>query len=93
VSFINPHSIQGRYVPVFAAEVYDQNTKLAAAGYTPINLTSAMIGAYFRPFLYENAAIKLLATGNGITDFYHQMSSSFDMQCTSASVPPTLSIA
>ncbi|KAJ7909462.1 Alpha/Beta hydrolase protein [Mycena leptocephala] len=67
-------SYGGRYVPVFAAEVYDQNTKLAAAGYTPINLTSIMIG-------------------NGITDFYHQMSSSFDMQCTSASVPPTLSIA
>ncbi|KAF7367689.1 Carboxypeptidase [Mycena sanguinolenta] len=67
-------SYGGRYVPVFAAEVYDQNTKLAEAGYTPINLTSIMIG-------------------NGITDFYHQMSSSFDMQCTSASVPPTLSIA
>ncbi|KAJ7649434.1 serine carboxypeptidase [Mycena polygramma] len=67
-------SYGGRYVPVFAAEVYDQNAKLAAAGYTPINLTSVMIG-------------------NGITDFYHQMSSSFDMQCTSASVAPTLSIA
>ncbi|KAJ7461392.1 serine carboxypeptidase, partial [Mycena galericulata] len=67
-------SYGGRYVPVFAAEVYDQNAKLAAEGYTPINLTSVMIG-------------------NGITDFYHQMSSSFDMQCTSASVPPTTSIA
>ncbi|KAF8188264.1 serine carboxypeptidase [Mycena galopus ATCC 62051] len=71
---ITGESYGGRYVPVFAAEVYDQNAKLAAAGYTPINLTSIMIG-------------------NGITDFYHQMSSSFDMQCTSASVPPTLSIA
>ncbi|KAJ7765302.1 serine carboxypeptidase [Mycena metata] len=67
-------SYGGRYVPVFAAEIYDQNTRLAAAGYTPINLTSVMIG-------------------NGITDFYHQMSSSFDMQCTAASVPPTLGIA
>ncbi|KAJ7723704.1 serine carboxypeptidase [Mycena olivaceomarginata] len=71
---ITGESYGGRYVPVFAAEVYDQNARLAAAGYTPINLTSIMIG-------------------NGITDFYHQMSSSFDMQCTSASVPPTLSIA
>ncbi|KAF7340325.1 Carboxypeptidase [Mycena venus] len=71
---ITGESYGGRYVPVFAAEVYDQNAKLSAAGYTPINLTSIMIG-------------------NGITDFYHQMSSSFDMQCTSASVPPTLSIA
>ncbi|KAJ6531658.1 serine carboxypeptidase [Mycena vulgaris] len=67
-------SYGGRYVPVFAAEVYDQNTKLAAAGYTPINLTSVMIG-------------------NGITDFYHQMTSSFDMQCTSASIAPTLGIS
>ncbi|KAJ6614925.1 serine carboxypeptidase [Mycena sp. CBHHK59/15] len=67
-------SYGGRYVPVFAAEVYDQNLKLVEAGHTPINLTSVMIG-------------------NGITDFYHQMSSSFDMQCTSASVPPTLGVA
>ncbi|KAJ7086299.1 Alpha/Beta hydrolase protein [Mycena crocata] len=67
-------SYGGRYVPVFAAEVYDQNALLAAAGYTPINLTSVMIG-------------------NGITDFYRQMTSSFDMQCTSASIPPTLGIS
>ncbi|KAF8868251.1 Alpha/Beta hydrolase protein [Gymnopilus junonius] len=33
-----------RYIPVFAAEVYDQNTKLIQAGMTPINLTSIMIG-------------------------------------------------
>ncbi|KAJ7223362.1 Alpha/Beta hydrolase protein [Mycena pura] len=66
-------SYGGRYVPVYAAEVYDQNAKLVAAGHTPINLTSVMIG-------------------NGLTDFYHQMASSFDMQCTSASVPPTSSI-
>ncbi|KAJ7651843.1 serine carboxypeptidase [Mycena rosella] len=55
-------SYGGRYAPVFAAEVYDQNTKLAAAG-------------------------------NGMTDFYHQMSSSFNMMCTTASVLPTLDIA
>ena len=35
---------QGRYIPVFAAEIYDQNTKLVDAGLTPINLTSVMIG-------------------------------------------------
>ncbi|KAJ7612594.1 serine carboxypeptidase [Roridomyces roridus] len=67
-------SYGGRYVPVFAAEVYDQNAKLLTEGFAPINLESVMIG-------------------NGITDFYHQMTSSFDMQCTSASVPPTLSVA
>jgi len=35
---------QGRYIPVFAAEVYDQNAKLVKAGMTPINLASIMIG-------------------------------------------------
>ncbi|KAF8551275.1 alpha/beta-hydrolase [Imleria badia] len=37
-------SYGGRYIPVFAAEVYDQNAKLLAAGLTPINLQSVMIG-------------------------------------------------
>ncbi|PPQ84535.1 hypothetical protein CVT25_007605, partial [Psilocybe cyanescens] len=37
-------SYGGRYIPVFAAEVYDQNKKLEQAGMTPINLTSIMIG-------------------------------------------------
>ncbi|KAI0069950.1 serine carboxypeptidase [Panus rudis PR-1116 ss-1] len=37
-------SYGGRYIPVFAAEVYDQNAKLVEAGLTPINLTSIMIG-------------------------------------------------
>ncbi|KAF5313213.1 hypothetical protein D9619_003668 [Psilocybe cf. subviscida] len=37
-------SYAGRYIPLFAAEVYDQNTKLVAAGLTPINLQSIMLG-------------------------------------------------
>ncbi|TFY74541.1 hypothetical protein EWM64_g9472 [Hericium alpestre] len=37
-------SYAGRYVPLFAAAVYDQNTALLEAGLTPINLTSAVIG-------------------------------------------------
>ncbi|KIJ64661.1 hypothetical protein HYDPIDRAFT_90311 [Hydnomerulius pinastri MD-312] len=37
-------SYGGRYIPVFAAEVYDQNAKLVEAGVTPINLQSVMIG-------------------------------------------------
>ena len=45
-------SRQGRYIPVFAAEVYDQNAKLAAAGMTPINLQSVMIGMLkFEPWV------------------------------------------
>ncbi|KAJ6545213.1 Alpha/Beta hydrolase protein [Mycena capillaripes] len=37
-------SYGGRYVPVFAAAVYDQNPRLVKAGIPPINLTSVMIG-------------------------------------------------
>ncbi|KAG6331591.1 hypothetical protein ID866_7500 [Astraeus odoratus] len=37
-------SYAGRYLPVFASQVYDQNAKLVEAGITPINLKSVMIG-------------------------------------------------
>ena len=37
-------SYGGRYIPVFAAYVYDQNQVLQEAGLTPINLASVMIG-------------------------------------------------
>ncbi|KAK7461334.1 hypothetical protein VKT23_008512 [Stygiomarasmius scandens] len=37
-------SYGGRYLPLFASEVYDQNTRLVEAGLTPINLASVMIG-------------------------------------------------
>ncbi|KAH7909697.1 serine carboxypeptidase [Hygrophoropsis aurantiaca] len=40
-------SYGGRYIPIFAAEVYDQNAKLVEAGLTPINLQSVMIGNGF----------------------------------------------
>ncbi|CAA7266378.1 unnamed protein product [Cyclocybe aegerita] len=41
---LSGESYGGRYLPIFASEIYDQNTKLVAAGLTPINLTSVMIG-------------------------------------------------
>ncbi|PCH38418.1 serine carboxypeptidase [Wolfiporia cocos MD-104 SS10] len=37
-------SYGGRYIPVFASAVYDNNAKLVAAGLPPINLTSVIIG-------------------------------------------------
>ncbi|KAI0086931.1 serine carboxypeptidase [Irpex rosettiformis] len=37
-------SYAGRYIPAFASYIYDQNSKLIAAGATPINLSSIMIG-------------------------------------------------
>ncbi|TFK72338.1 serine carboxypeptidase [Pluteus cervinus] len=37
-------SYGGRYIPLFASAIYDQNVALEASGLTPINLVSAMIG-------------------------------------------------
>ncbi|KAL0569103.1 hypothetical protein V5O48_012864, partial [Marasmius crinis-equi] len=37
-------SYGGRYIPVFASAVYDQNALLLEAGMTPVNLSSIMIG-------------------------------------------------
>ncbi|KAF7338843.1 Carboxypeptidase [Mycena sanguinolenta] len=41
---LSGESYGGRYLPVFAAEIYDQNPRLIKAGIPPINLTSVMIG-------------------------------------------------
>ncbi|KAI0069949.1 serine carboxypeptidase [Panus rudis PR-1116 ss-1] len=37
-------SYAGRYLPAFAAKIYDQNPKLEEQGLTPINLSSVIIG-------------------------------------------------
>ncbi|OCH92451.1 serine carboxypeptidase [Obba rivulosa] len=37
-------SYAGRYIPVFATEVYELNAKLLQAGLNPVNLSSIMIG-------------------------------------------------
>jgi cathepsin A (carboxypeptidase C) len=42
-------SYGGRYIPVFAAAVYDQNRLLVKNGLSPINLTSIMIGRIHPP--------------------------------------------
>ncbi|KAJ7630217.1 serine carboxypeptidase [Roridomyces roridus] len=49
-------SYGGRYVPLFAAEVYDQNARLAAEGYTPINLESVMIGNGMTDLLHQRTS-------------------------------------
>jgi hypothetical protein len=48
-AYFDPHGrngLQGRYIPLFASAVYDQNTVLVKKGLTPINLTSVIIGMY-----------------------------------------------
>ncbi|KAH9849189.1 serine carboxypeptidase [Lenzites betulinus] len=37
-------SYGGRYIPVFASTIYDQNARLIEAGLAPVNLSSIMIG-------------------------------------------------
>lgn len=37
-------SYGGRFIPLFASEVFDRNVQLVEAGLTPINLSSIMIG-------------------------------------------------
>ncbi|KAJ7262497.1 Alpha/Beta hydrolase protein [Mycena rebaudengoi] len=44
-------SYGGRYLPLFAAEIYDQNPRLVEAGLPPINLTSVMIGNGMTDFM------------------------------------------
>lgn len=39
-------NLQGRYLPLFASEIYDQNARLAEAGLAPVNLQSVMIGKF-----------------------------------------------
>ena len=38
--------LQGRYLPIFGAAVYDQNPTLVAKGLTPVNLKSVLIGQF-----------------------------------------------
>lgn len=39
---------QGRYIPTYASEIYDQNAKLESLDIAPINLSSIMIGLPIR---------------------------------------------
>ncbi|KAF8991370.1 Alpha/Beta hydrolase protein [Cyathus striatus] len=49
-------SYGGRYLPLFASAVYDQNTKLLAASMTPVNLSLVMIGNGMFDFISCGAA-------------------------------------
>ncbi|KAH8108856.1 serine carboxypeptidase [Phellopilus nigrolimitatus] len=45
-------SYAGRYLPVYAAAVYDQNEMLVSKGFSPVNLKSVMIGNGATDFFY-----------------------------------------
>lgn len=44
--FDQADDIQGHYLPIFAAEIYDQNPKLVEMGMAPVNLTSIVLGEH-----------------------------------------------
>ena len=52
---------QGHYIPLFAAEVYDQNAKLVEMGMDPVNLTSIVLG---RDIVYDSVACVLNSCGS-----------------------------
>ena len=83
---------QGRYIPVFASAVYDRNAELVAAGMTPINLTSVMIGT--SPNLGQIGLFNLTRTlGNGCTDFIGMSYSFYDVQCMDYGFPAVTGIS
>lgn len=87
-------SRQGRYLPLFAAEIYDQNTKIEALGMDPVNLSSIMIGKHaelLRRISYELTTPSQLL-GNGCTDQSTMIPSYYDMECTGVTVDPVLDI-
>lgn len=58
---------QGRYVPLFAAAVYDQNERLKSIGMQSLNLKSIMIGMYYSRG-YSPILIHILL-GNGLSEW------------------------
>lgn len=83
---------QGRYLPVFASNVFDLNTRLVEGNYTPINLASLAIGRCTRSDLKVHLFTAIPGLGNGLTDFLQFSLSTYDMQCTPASLPPIQTI-
>ena len=82
--------MQGRYIPTFAAEVYDQNEKLRQAGLTPINLVSIMIGS---SSVSVHAVTQIdEVPGNGCTDWSTMLPSYHDMMCSPKDGEPFASI-
>ncbi|KAJ7700871.1 serine carboxypeptidase [Mycena rosella] len=58
-------SYGGRYVPLFAAEVYDQNRRLEQLGITALNITSVLIGGTITSY-YDMQCSPFAGTGTPI---------------------------
>ena len=83
-------NLQGRFLPVFASVIYDQNTRLVNAGLEPINLASLMLGI-LRSNSDSPACVDTVI-GNGLTDSLTMTLARYDMMCTKTSLDPILDI-
>lgn len=77
---------QGRYLPVFASEIVDQNKRAEAGGFAPINLKSVLIGNGLTDFktcvrICSSAPINLHMRFRTYESYY-------DIQCKNLSVAP-----
>ncbi len=77
---------QGRYIPVFASAIYDNNPRLIEAGLTPINISSVMIGMEIDVAL--RSSVDPLV-GNGCTDFATMYPSYYRVRCEDPTFPAT----
>lgn len=62
--------LQGRYLPIFASVIYDQNAILEEKGLTPINLKSIAIGGFGICYWIDVVWLRIIIPGNGVTDFF-----------------------
>ncbi|KAF7323336.1 Carboxypeptidase [Mycena chlorophos] len=85
-------SYGGRYVPLFAAQIHDNNQKLVQANFPPINLVSAIATAAAITSSAVFLAKEGLETKHG---FNSTTTSYYDMQCaiTTPNVRPLQSIS
>lgn len=84
--------LQGRFLPVFASQIYDRNAQLVASGMTPINLASVIIGKCLQSLKVHTLTLTHGSKGNGCTEDATMLPSYYDMMCMNTTVPPVIDI-
>ena len=87
-------TFQGRYLPVFASDIYDNNAKLVEAGMPSINLVSLMMGMPILPLRTPSTSTALTSSclGNPCTDMLTMYSFYYEVQCQHKTFPPVTDI-
>lgn len=84
--------LQGRFLPVFASQIYDRNAQLVASGMTAINLTSVIIGQCLQTPKVNTLTLVYGSKGNGCTEDATMLPSYYDMMCMNTTVSPVIDI-